>query len=65
MCKECTPSVPAARLLDRSIFGDSFDSFENAASEKIQEIISLGGGLMWNDAAVCGGIMVSKILTRD
>ena len=38
-------------------FGDSLGLVDDAASENIQEKISLGGSLMWNDSAVCGGRM--------
>ena len=44
-------------MLGISGFGDSFGCVEDAASDNTQEIISLGGSLMWNDAAVCGGRM--------
>ena len=42
-------------MLGRSVFGDVVGSVEAAASDDIQEITFLGGCLMWNDAAVCGG----------
>ena len=45
--------------------GGSFGCVENASSENTQEILFLGGILMCNDAAVCGGIMELKILVRD
>ena len=55
---------PVARLIGRSGFGDSFGCVEDAASDNTQEIIFLGGGLVWNDAAVCGGRMELNILKR-
>ena len=65
MCKECVPSVPVDRLLGRSGFGNSFGSVKDDASYNIQDIISLGSGLMWSDADVCGGRMGLKILIRE
>ena len=65
MCEECAPSLPAAILLGRSGFGDSFNSVEYAASENIQGIIFLGGSLICNYAAVCGGIMGLDYFVRD
>ena len=55
MFDEFAPPIPVARLLGRSGFGDAVGSVEAAASDDIQEITFLGGCLMWNDAAVCGG----------
>ena len=52
VCEECAPYLPVARLIGRSSFGYSLGFVEDAASDNIQEIISLGGSLMWNDAAV-------------
>ena len=52
MREESAPYLPVARMLGSSSFGDSLGCVEDAASENIQEIISLGGSLMWNDAAV-------------
>ena len=46
-------------------FGDSFGSVDDAASDNIQEVISLGRGLMCNDAVICGGRMDLKIVVRD
>ena len=37
--------------------GDSLGNAKYTASDNIRKIISLGGVLMWNDAAVYGGIM--------
>ena len=54
--EECAPSLQSSRLLGRSSFGNAIGRFEDATSENIQERISLGGSLMWNYAAVCGGI---------
>ena len=57
MFEECAPSIPVARLLGCSGFGDSVGSVEAAASDDIQEITFLGDFLMWNNAAVyCGRI---------
>ena len=55
MFEECDPPTPVSRLLGRSGFGDSVGSVEAVASDDIQEITSLGGCLMWNDASVCCG----------
>ena len=55
MFEECAPPIPVAILLDRSGFGDTFGSAEAATSDDTQEITFLGGSLMWNDSAVCGG----------
>ena len=65
MCEECAPSVPVSRLICRSGFGDSFGRVNYAASDNTQEVISLGGVLTWNDAAVCGGRMDLNIVVRD
>ena len=65
MCEECAPSVPVSRLIGRSSFGDSFGRVNDAASKNIQEVISLRRGLMWNDAAVCGGRMDLNIFVGD
>ena len=55
MFEECAPPIPVSRLIVRSGFVDSVGSVKAAASDDIQEIKFLGGCLMWNDAAVCGG----------
>ena len=55
MFEECAPHIPVSRLISRSGVGDAVGSVEAAASNNIQEIMLLGGCLMWNDAAVCGG----------
>ena len=52
-------------MLGHSIFGDSLGRVKDAASDNIQEIISLDGSLMWNNAAVCGGRMELKTFVRD
>ena len=57
MCEECAPYLPVYRLLGSSGFDNTFDRVEYAANYNTQEIIFLGGSLMWNDTAVCGGIM--------
>ena len=62
VCEECAPPLPVTRLLGRSRFGDSFGHVEDVASKNIQEIIILGGGLMWNYAAFCGGRTELKFL---
>ena len=65
VCEECAPSFPVSRLLGRSGFGNSFGCVKYDASDNIQEIIFLGGGLIWNDAAVCGGRMELIFFARD
>ena len=51
-------------MIGCSCFGDDIGSVETAASNYIQEIMLLGGCLMWNDAAVCGGrIWLKKIVS--
>ena len=55
MFEECAPPIPVSRLLGRSGFGDAVGSVEAAVSNDIQEIILLGGCLMWDNAAVCCG----------
>ena len=42
-------------MLGFSGFGNAIGSVEAAARDDIQKITFLGGCLMWNDAAVCGG----------
>ena len=54
MCEECVPPIPGTRLIGCSIFGDALGCVKAAVSNDIQEITSLGGCLMWNNAAVCG-----------
>ena len=49
--EKCAPPFPVARLLGCSRFVDSLGRVEDADNENIQEIISLCGSLMWNDAA--------------
>ena len=41
---------PVARLIGRSSFGDSIGRVEDASSDNIQDMISLGGIFMWNDS---------------
>ena len=65
MCKECATYVPVDILLVSSGLGGSFSCVKDFARDNIQEIISLGRGLIRNDAAVCGGRMGLKILVRD
>ena len=55
MCEECAPPTPVSRLIGRSGFDDAVGCIEATASDGIQEIMSLGGCLVWNDVAVCGG----------
>ena len=62
MCEECAPYFPVAILLGCSDFGYSFNRVEDAASDNIQGITFLGKSLMWNDTAVCGGIMELSFL---
>ena len=65
MCEECAPSMPVARLLGRSGFGDFFGRFDDTASDNIQEVISLGSSLTWNYSAVCVGRMSLNMFVRD
>ena len=61
MFEECAPTIPVARLLDRSDFGDAVGSVKAAASIDIQDITFLGSCLMWNnDAVCCGSIWLKK-----
>ena len=62
MFKECEPPIPVARLLGCSGFCDAVVSVKAVACDDIQEITFLGGCLMWNDAAVCGGRIWLKFL---
>ena len=50
MFEEFVPPIPVAILLGRSGFGNSVGKVKAAASDDIQEIMFLGGCLMWNDA---------------
>ena len=52
-------------MLGIGCVGSSFGIVENVASDNTQEIVFLGGILMCNDAAVCGGIMELILLMRD
>ena len=52
VCEECAQYFPVSRLLGCSDFGDYLSCVEDAAIDNMQEKVSLGGGLMWNDAAV-------------
>ena len=63
--EECAPSVPFYRLIGHSGFGHYFGHVEDEASGNTQEIISLQGGLMCNDDAICGERMKLKLLVRD
>ena len=65
VCKGCEPYVPVSILRGCSVFGDLFGHVEDTANENNLEIISLGSDLMWNYAAVYGGIMGLKTLARD
>ena len=53
MFEECAPPIPVTILIGCSGFGNAVGSVK--ASNDIQEITFLGGCLMWNNAAVCGG----------
>ena len=64
MCEEFSPSIPVARLLVRSGFGNTVDYVEDAAIDDIQEITSLGGCLMCNGVTVCCGRVRLKFLVR-
>ena len=55
MCEERAPFLPVSRMIGFSSFGYYFGSSVDSASNNIQEVISLGRGLMCNDSAVCGG----------
>ena len=65
VCDECAPYVPVSRMLGRTVFVYPFGIVEDAAGKNIQDIVVLGGGVVWNDAAVFGGRMELKILVRD
>ena len=62
MLEECDPSIPVAKMLGRSGFGDAVGIVEAAASKDIQEITFLGSCLMWNNADVCCGRIWLKFL---
>ena len=64
-CEECAPSVLVSRLLCCSEFVDYFIRVNDAASNNIQEVISLVASLMRNDAAVYGGRMNMHIVERN
>ena len=57
MCEECAPYFPVTKLLGCSSFGNYLGRVEDAACDNIQEVIYMGGILMWNYATICGGIM--------
>ena len=57
VCDECEPSFPVARLLGFSSFNNSLGCVEDTSRDNIQEVISMGGILIWNYATVCGGII--------
>ena len=64
MFEEFAPPIPVARLIGRSGFVDAIGSVEAAASDDIQDIMFLGGCLMWNNATVfCGRIWLKKFLS--
>ena len=48
-----------------SSFEYLFGHVDDAASENIREVISMGSGLMWNDSDVCGGNMDLNIFVMD
>ena len=64
MCDKYAPYIPNVILLGRSGFVNAVGCVKAAASENIQDITSLGGCLIWNDAAVCGGRVRLNILVR-
>ena len=49
------PPIPFYRLLGRSGFSNAVGCVKAAASDDIQEIVSMGGCFMWNNEVVCGG----------
>ena len=55
MLEECLPHFPVSRLIGCSGIGDAVGSVKAVASDDIQEITFMGGYLMWNNSAVCGG----------
>ena len=55
MFEECVTPIKVARLLVCSGFGNAIGSAKDNASDDIQEITFLGGCLMRNNAAFCGG----------
>ena len=61
MFEECELPIPVSRLFGCNGFGDAVGSVEATAGDDIQEITFLGGCLMWNDAAICGGMIQLKI----
>ena len=65
MCEECAPSVPVTILLGLSGSVDYFGCVYDTDSDNSQEVISLGSGLMWNDADVYGGRIVLEMFVRD
>ena len=64
MCRECAPSVTVYRIIGCGGFIYYFSCVYDDASKNIQEVISMGRGLIWNDATVYGGRMDMKILVR-
>ena len=54
MFEECATPIPVSRLLGCSGFGDAVGCVEAEYSNDIQEIMFLGGCLMWNNADVYG-----------
>ena len=60
LCKKLSPYIPVTILIGRSAFGCA----EADASDDTQEIKSLGGCFMWNDAAFCGGRVQLNIFVR-
>ena len=63
--EECVPYFPVARLIGNSGFVDSSNRINGTASNNIQEAISLGSYLMWNESAACGGRIDLNIFVRD
>ena len=65
VCEDHAPFVPFSRMLGFSGSIDYFSLVKDASTDNIQDVFSLGSGLMWNDTAVCGGMMGLKKYARD
>ena len=65
VCEEYAPYAPFARMSGHSGFDYYIGPVKDATTDNIQEIISLGGSFIWNDATICGGRMGLKILVRE
>ena len=64
MSEECAPPIPFNRLLGRSGFCNEVSCIKADTSNDIQYITFIGGCLMWNDSAVCGGRVQLKMFVR-